>query len=113
MRGSAVLIKQNGAYRKGHVGTYIYRDLLEVYQPGYFGEMKNRVEQILDEKPHAHDLARGTLVLGEDVNSPGLIREGKIEQIGDTSCTIKTNDETWKSNLNDVRVVKIPDFCPS
>ena len=66
---------------------------------------------ILDEKPNVHELTTRTLVFGEDVNSPGVIREGNIEQVGASFCTIKTNNEAWKSNLNDVRIVKISNLC--
>ena len=75
--------------------------------------MMKTTDVILDEKPNVHELTKGTVVLGESVNSPGIIREGKIEQIGDSFCTIKTNDATWKSNLNDVRIVKKTYFCAS
>ena len=113
MRGSAVLIKQSNGYQEGYIAG-IYYGLLDIYQSGQKkSKIKKRAEVILNEKPNAQDLAKGTLVLGEDVRSPGLIRQGKLEQIRDSLCTIKTNDETWKSNLNDVRVIKIPDFCPS
>jgi hypothetical protein len=75
--------------------------------------MMETADVILDEEPNVHELATGTLVLGEDISSPGITREGKIEQIADSFCTIKTNDETWKSNLNDVRIVKKTYFCAS
>ena len=80
-----------------------------------FGEAKSTLKKaadvVLDEKPNVHELTNRALVLGEDVNSPGVIREGNIEQVGTSSCTIKTNSETWKSNLNDVRIVKISNLC--
>ena len=71
----------------------------------------NREHMILDEKPSVYDLAIGTLVLGEDATSPGQIREGKIERIANSVCTIKSNDEIWKSDFNKIRIVKISDFC--
>ena len=114
MRGSAVLIKQNGGYQRGFVGEYINTkaNLLEVFLPG---EEKSipvaRAAVILDEKPDVHELVIGKLVLGEDVTTPGLIRKGKLEQITDSFCTIKTNDETWKSDLNGIRFDKISPFC--
>ena len=114
MRGSAVLIKQNGEYQRGYVGEYILprHNYLEVYLPGKASSIiVTRAEVILNEKPNIHELAIGMLVLGEDVASLGLIREGKIEQIIDSVCTIKTNDKTWKSDLNDIRIVKISGFC--
>ena len=114
MRGSAVLIKTNVGYQKGYVGGIYHGDILEVFQSGETAsKTKERTELILDEKLNAHDLAIGTEVIGEDVNSPGLIRQGTLQQIGDSFCTIKTNDETWKSNLNDVRGIKSSDFCSS
>jgi len=113
LQGSAVLIKRDDGYRKGYVGG-IFFGQLEIFQ---FGEEKSSVKKaadvILDEKANVHELTKETLVLGEDVYSPGVIREGNIEQVWASSCTIKTNNETWKSNLNDVRIVKISNLCPS
>ena len=114
MRGSAVLIKQNGRYRRGYVGEFISTktDLLEVFFPGKVDSIiVARSDVIQDEKPDVHELAIGKLVLGEDATSPSLIRKGNIEQITDSVCTIKMNDETWKSDLNDIRIVKISAFC--
>ena len=114
MRGSAVLIKLNGGYQRGFAGEYFRGkyDQLELFLPGETNSIiMKRAHVILDEKPNVHDLAIGNLVLGEDASSPGQIREGEIEQIADSVCTIKTNDETWKSDLNKIRIVKIYDFC--
>ena len=113
MRGSAVLTKQNGRYQRGFVGYISTKaNLLEVLLPGKIaGIQVTRAEVILDEKTDVHELVIGKLVLGEDVTTPGLIRKGKIEQITDSFCTIKTNDETWKSDLNDIRIDKISAFC--
>ncbi|KAL9989278.1 hypothetical protein ACROYT_G003811 [Oculina patagonica] len=112
MRGSIGFIKDNAGYRKGFVSGFFWGFFLEVFMSGKRDSiLKNKEDVILDEKPHARDLTRGTLVLGEDVNSPGIIRKGKIEQIGDTTCTIKTNDKTWNSKLKDVRIVKISNLC--
>ena len=114
MRGSAVFIKQNGRYPRGYVGEYISTktNLLEVHFPGKdLSIIVARAEVIPDEKPDVHELAIGKLDLGEDEASPGLIRNGKIEQIKDSVYTIKTNDETWKSGLRNIRIVKMPAFC--
>ena len=114
MGGSAVLIKQNGRYQRGYVGEYISTttNQLEVHFPGKdVSIIVARAEVIPDEKPDVHELAIGKLVLGEDAASPGLIRNGEIEQITDSVYTIKTNDETWKSDLNNIRIVKMPAFC--
>jgi len=113
MRGSAVLIKENGRYQRGFVGEYIDVEYnTEVFLPGKTESViMKRAHVILDEKPNVHELALGTLVLAEDATSPGQIREGKIEQISNSVCTIKSNDEIWKSDLNKIRIVKIPDFC--
>ena len=111
MRGSAVLINENGRYQRGFVGEYIYGNLLEVFLSGKPSRMKKSGEVILDEKPNVHELAIGTLVLGEDATSPGQIREGKIEQISNSVCTIKSNDEIWKSDLNKIRIVKRSGYC--
>jgi len=112
MRGSAILVKENGRYQRGIVGEYISGNSLEVY---LFGNTRSRIvarsQLIPDEKPSIHELAIGKLVLVEDVASPGLIIEGKIEQIEDSVCTIKTNNKTWKSDLNTIRIIKISDFC--
>ena len=112
MRGSAVLINENGRYQRGFVGEYIFGNLLEVFLPGKPSSiMKNSGEVILDEKPNVHELAIGTLVLGEDATSTGQIRKGKIEQISNSVCTIKSNDEIWKSDLNKIRIVKRSGYC--
>ena len=114
MRGSAVLIKRNGRYQRGYVGEYISTktNVLEVYFPGKdHSIIVTRADVVQDEKPDVHELAIGKLVLGEDATSPGLIRKGNIEQITDSVYTIKTNDETWKSDLNNIRIVKMPAFC--
>ena len=112
MRGSAVLVKENGRYRRGIVGEYISGNFLEVYLLGNTrSKMVARSELIQDEKPSIHELAIGKLVLVEDVGSPGLITEGKIEQIEDSVCIIKTKNKTWKSDLNKIRIIKISDFC--
>ena len=114
MRGSSVLIKQNGRYQRGYVGEYIVTKTneLEVHFPGKDGtRIVTRADVVQDEKPDVHELAIGKLVLVEDATSPGLIRNGKIEQITDSVYTIKTNYKTWKSDLNDIRVVKMPVFC--
>ena len=114
MRGSAVLIEQNGRYQRGYVGEYIVTKTndLEVFLPGKDKSMMvKRADVIQDEKPDVHELAVGMLVLGEDSTSRGLIRKGNIEQITDSVYTMKTNDETWKSDLNNIRIVKMPAFC--
>ena len=114
MRGSAVFIKQNGRYQRGYVGEYISTKTneLEVHFPGKDrSTMVTRADVVQDDKPGVHDLVIGKLVLVEDTTSPGLIRNGKIEQITDSVYTIKTNYKTWKSDLNDIRVVKVPAFC--
>ena len=114
MQGSAVLIKQNDGYQRGFVGKYFggKHNIVELFLPGKINSIAmQRADMILDEKPSVHDLAIGNLVLGEDASSPGQIRQGKIEQIADSFCTIKTDDEIWKSELNKIRIVKISDFC--
>ena len=114
MRGSAVLIKQGGRYQRGYVGEYIdtKTDQLEVHFPGKDDSIiVVRADVIPDEKPDVHELAIGKLVLGKDAASPGVIRNGKIEQITDSVYTIKTNDETWKSGLRNIRIVKMPALC--
>ena len=114
MRSSAVLIKQNDRYQRGYIGEVISTkaDLLEVFLPGQRNSIiVTRADVVQDEKPDVHELSIGKLVLGEDVTSPGLTRKGKIEQITDSVCTIKMNDETWKSDIKDIRIVKISAFC--
>ena len=114
MRGSAVLIELNGRYQRGYVGEYISTKTneLEVHFPGKDGtRIVTRAYVVQDEKPDVHELVIGKLVVGEDAASPGLIKNGKIEQIKDSVYTIKTNDETWKSDLNNIRIVKMPAFC--
>ena len=92
MRGSAVLIKQNGRHQRGYVGEYISSkgNVLEVFLPVKVASMiVKRADVVQDEKPDVHELAMGKLVLGEDSTSPGLIGKGNIEQIKDSVYTIK------------------------
>ena len=92
MRGSAVLIKQNGRYQRGYVGEYISTkgNVLEVFLPVKVASMiVKRADVVQDEKPDVHELAMGKLVLGEDSTSLGLIGKGNIEQIKDSVYTIK------------------------
>ena len=112
MPGSAVLTKDNSGYSKGYLGGIIY-GLFEVFLVGKTGStMKKRRDVILDEKAIVDDLVKGkTLVVGEDVNSPGQMRQGTIEQIGDSVFTIRSNNGTWKSKLDDIRVAKISKLC--
>ena len=112
MRGSAVLIKQNGRYQRGYVGEYISKNELEVHFSGK-GDVRivTRAAVVQDEKPDVQELVVGKLVLVEDAASPGLFRKGNIEQMTDSVYTIKTNDETWKSDLNNIRIVKMPAVC--
>jgi len=112
MRGSAVLVKENGRYQRGIVGEYISGNSLEVFLLGNTdSKMVPRSQLIQDEKPSIHELAIGKSVLVENVGLPGLITEGEIEQIEDSVCTIKTNNKPWKSDLNKIRIIKISDFC--
>ena len=112
MRGSAVLTKENFGYSKGYLADFSWGDL-EVFLVGEtVSTFKNRKDVILDQKVIVQDLVeRVTVVVGEDVNSPGSIKEGIIEQIGDAVCTIRSTDGTWKSKLDDIRVAKIPKSC--
>ena len=111
MGGSAVFIKQNDRYQRGYAGK-TYANWLEVFLPGKVDSIVvTKADVVQDEKPDVHELTIGKLVLGEDATSPGLIRKGKIEQITGSVCTIKTNDETWESDLNDIRIDKISSFC--
>ena len=49
-----------------------------------------------------------TLVLGKNIVS-GSFQKGIIERRDGTKYWIKTNDVTWASELNDVRLVKSPE----
>ena len=51
-----------------------------------------------------------TLVLPKSIGS-GSFQKGFIERKDGTKYWIKTNDVTWASDLNDVRLVKSPEFC--
>ena len=51
-----------------------------------------------------------TLVLRKSIGS-GSFQKGFIERKDGTKYWIKTNDVTWASDLNDVRLVKSPEFC--
>lgn len=108
IRGSALVIKQTGGYHRGSVEEYISTkyNIFEVCLPGKtLSIIVPRAEVIQDEKPNIHELAIGKLVVGEDVASPGLLREGKIVQIAYSVCTIKTNEETLRSDLGKIRNV--------
>ena len=51
-----------------------------------------------------------TLVLPKRIGS-GSFQKGFIERKDGTKYWIKTNDVTWASDLNDVRLVKSPELC--
>jgi len=112
MRGSAVLIKENGRYQRGFVGYFIHGNSLEVWLPVRTSSIwTSREHVILDEKPNVHELAIGILVIGEDPTSPGQIRVGRIEQISNSVCTIKSYDGIWRSDLNKISIVKKAHYC--
>ena len=113
MSGSAVFAKLGDGYWKGYVGMISGNRFEFIYQPGSKTQytMINKGQAVLDEEPDSSDLAIKTLVLGKEINS-GDVRVGRIVRKDDALCTIKTNDDVWSSNLNDVRVAKEPEFCP-
>ena len=67
-------------------------------------------DAVLDETPDPAKLTPNTLVLRKNIGS-GSFQKGIIERKNGTTYWIKTNDVTWASDLNDVRLDKSPEFC--
>ena len=109
LTGSAVIVKANGGYLKTHVKK-VYRSSNQFRVIGYRGMLSTR-DAVLDETPDPAKLTPNTLVLGKNIGS-GSFQKGIIERKDGTKYSIKTNGVTWASDLNDVRLVKSPEFCP-
>ena len=67
-------------------------------------------DAVLDETPDPAKLTPNTWVLGKKIGSRSF-QKGIIEQKDGTKYWIKTDDVTWASDLNDVRLLKSPEFC--
>ena len=109
LTGSAVIVKVDGRYLKAHVRK-VYRSRNQLRVIGYWPVLSTR-DAVLDETPDPAKLTPNTLVLGKNIGS-GSFQKGIIERKDGTKYWIKTNDVTWASDLNDVRLVKSPEFCP-
>ena len=108
LTGSAVIVKANGGYLKTHVKK-VYRSRNQFRVIGYWGMLSTR-DAVLDETPDPAKLTPNTLVLGKNIGS-GSFQKGIIERKDGTKYSIKTSGVTWASDLNDVRLVKSPEFC--
>ena len=108
LTGSAVIVKANGRYLKTRVKN-VYRSRNQFRAIGYWG-MLSRRDAVLDETPDPAKLTPNTFVLGKNIAS-GSFQKGIIERKDGTKYWIKTNDVTWASDLNDVRLGKSPEFC--
>ena len=109
LTGSAVIVKANGRYLKAHVKT-VYRSSNQLRVTDYRGTF-SIIDAVLDETPDPAKLTPNTFVLGKNIGS-GSFQKGIIERKDGTKYSIKTNGVTWASDLNDVRLVKSPEFCP-
>ena len=72
--------------------------------------MLSRGDAVLDETPDPAKLTPNTLVLGKNIGSASF-QKGIIERMDGTKYWIKTGDVTRASDLNDVRLLKSPEFC--
>ena len=109
LTGSAVIVKVNGKYLKTHVKK-VYRSSNQVRVIGHRGLPLSTRDAVLDETPDPAKLTPNTLVLGKNIGS-GSFQRGIIERKDGTKYWIKTNNVTWASDLNDVRLAKSPEFC--
>ena len=109
LTGSAVIVKANGRYLKTRVKT-VYRSSNQLRVTDYRGTF-SIIDAVLDETPDPAKLTPNTFVLGKNIGS-GSFQKGIIERKDGTKYSIKTNGVTWASDLNDVRLVKSPEFCP-
>ena len=108
LTGSAVIVKANGRYLKTYVKK-VYRSSNQLTVTGYWGMLSIR-DAVLDETPDPAKLTPNTLVLGKTIGS-GSFQKGIIERKDGTKYWIKTKGVIWASDLNDVRLVKSPEFC--
>ena len=108
LTGSAVIVQVYGRYLKTHVRK-VYRSRNVFRAIGYRGVLSRR-DAVLDETPDPAKLTPNALVLGKDIGS-GSFQKGIIDRKDGTKYWIKTNDVTWASDINDVRLVKSPEFC--
>jgi len=108
LTGSAVIVKANGGYLKTQLKK-VYRPSNQFTVVGYRPKLSTR-DAVLDETPDPAKLTSNKLVLGKNIGS-GSFRKGVIERKDGTKYWIKTDDFTWASDLNDVRLVKSPEFC--
>ena len=106
--GSAVIVKANGGYLKTHVKE-VYRSSNQLRVTGYTGPF-SIIDAVLDETPDPAKLTPKTLVLGKNIGS-GSFQKGIIERKDGAKYWIKTESDSWASDLNDVRLDKSPEFC--
>ena len=108
LTGSAVIVKANGGYLKTHVRK-VYRSSNQLLVTDYRGVL-SIIDAVLDETPDPAKLTPNTFVLGKKIVS-GSFQKGIIERKDGTKYWIKTKGVIWASDLNDVRLVKSPEFC--
>lgn len=111
LTGSAVIVKVEGRYLETYASK-VYRSTKEfkVTASGYKGKRFSIRDAVLDETPDPAKLTRYTSVLGKK-NGSGSFQEGVIERKDGTKYLIETKGVIWASDLNDVRLVKSPEFC--
>ena len=109
LTGSAVIVKANDRYLKTHVKK-VYRSSNQLQVTDYRGKPIDIIDAVLDETPDPAKLTPKTFVLGKNIAS-GSFQKGIIVRKDGTKYWIKTNDVTWASDLNDVRLGKSPEFC--
>ena len=108
LTGSAVIVKVDDRYLKTHVKE-VDRLRNQIKVVGY-SRMFSRGDAVLDETPDPAKLIPNTLVLGKNIGT-GSFQKGIIDRKDGTKYWIKTDDVTWPSDLNDVRLDKSPAFC--
>ena len=108
LTGSSVIVKAKGRYLKTHVKT-VYRSSNQLRVTDYRGTF-SIIDAVLDETPDPAKLTPKTLVLVKNIGS-GSFQKGTIERKDGAKYWIKTESDSWASDLNDVRLDKSPEFC--
>ena len=108
LTGSAVIVKAKGGYSKTHVRK-VFRSSNQLLVTDYSG-MFSIIDAVLDETPDPAKLTPKTLVLVKNIGS-GSFQKGTIERKDGAKYWIKTESDSWASDLNDVRLNRSPEFC--
>ena len=67
-------------------------------------------DAVLDQTTDPAKLTPNTRVLGKNIGS-GSFQKGTIERKDGAKYWIKTESDSWASDLNDVRLNRSPEFC--